>query len=271
MPTPLVDQRVAHRKMELLTALVVGRGRQHDAHEEKTTARCQWPCKVEEPIVVGDERVKVKMGAASLKAQELGRTVGYPSQGLNRARRYHVLEEDADEDRGVGRCLRPEADASEEDRVGDEAEPLFARGCAAEEVLDARQALEDEEEEVVQEFAGGVHACGLGHPRSAAGCGVWRRDTSTRRGTRSSEGGGQRRGGSDMEEEMGGGGPGLVKRAAGVGRSFSGMGRGGRARRELGAAIGESGVGALDASGSLGRGQRLPDLDGVGGEMGHRS
>lgn len=146
MPTLLIDQRAADRKMELLTWLAVDRDRQQGTHEEKATARCQWHCKVEEPIVVGDERVEGKMGAAGLKAQELGRTVGYPCQGLNRAGRYHVLVEDADEDRGAGRCLRPEADASEEDRVGDEAEPLLARGCAAEEVLDARQALEDEEE-----------------------------------------------------------------------------------------------------------------------------
>uniref|UniRef100_M8B1G0 Uncharacterized protein n=1 Tax=Aegilops tauschii TaxID=37682 RepID=M8B1G0_AEGTA len=144
------------------------------------------------------------MAAASLKAQELGRTVGYPSHGLNRGGhvRADVLVEDADEDRGARRCLRPEADASEEDRVFDEAEPLFARGCAAEEVLDAWQALEDEEEEVVQEFAGGAHACGLGHPREVV--------------NGAAEGGS---GGSDMEEEMGGGGPGLVKSAAGVGRS----------------------------------------------------
>lgn len=67
-----------------------------------------------------------------------------------------VLGEDTDEDRRVARRLRPEADPSEEGTVGDEAAPSLECSRGAEEVLVARQALEDVAEVVVRDVAGGV-------------------------------------------------------------------------------------------------------------------
>lgn len=101
-----------------------------------------------------------RMRSPKLKVQELRRRVAFRT-GLTGGARN--LVEDPSEEGRVARRLRPEADALEEGTVGDDAAPSLARGCAAEEVLVARQALEDVAEDVVRDLTAGAVYARIGH------------------------------------------------------------------------------------------------------------